>query len=408
MVTQELKLIENGGVASGKGFIAGATYAGLKTYDNDDKLDLAILHSETPCTAAGVFTTNRVVSPTVTLDRERIKVGQPRTIIVNSGCANTCVGPQGMIDAVEMGSLAAHKVGVGDGDVLVASTGIIGVELPMALVRPATERITLSDEMGGHDFARAIMTTDSHPKETALFFELDGKKCTLGAAAKGVGMIHPQMATMLCFVATDAAVEAGFLRSALDGAVDRSLNMVTIDGDMSTNDMVVVLANAQAGNKPIEANTPEAAVFQTALTQVCLTLTEMIARDGEGATKLIEVVVEGAASPDDAKKVARSVASSSLVKAAVHGADPNWGRVIMAVGGSGANVVEDHLALYINGICMFDGGTPIPFFRDLAVRSMREGDAKILIKLNQGEYQATAWGCDLTQEYVEFNSAYTT
>ena len=393
-------------MTSPKGFSAGAVYAGLKTY-GEEKLDLAILHSEAPCTTAGVFTRNRVVSPTVTLSRQRVQGGSAQAVIANSGCANACVGAQGMLDAVEMAALAARKLGVAEEPVLVASTGVIGVELPMALIRAAVERIELDPE-GGHSFARAVMTTDTHPKETAMGFEIEGKACTLGAVAKGTGMIHPNMATMLCFIATDAAVESGFLQSALKATVDRTFNMVTVDGDTSTNDTVLALANGAAGNAPIRAETPEAELFQEALGEVCLTLTRMIARDGEGATKLIEVTVEEAASPEDARKAARSVVNSPLVKAAVYGSDPNWGRVISSIGSSGAMVQEEKLALYINGICMLDKGTPVSFFRDLAVLSMKEPEVKILARLDMGEHSATAWGCDLSEEYVRINGEYTT
>ena len=406
MAEQQIQSVDGGTVSSPLGFSAGATYAGLKTY-GEDKLDLAILYSERPCATAGVFTRNRVVSPSVRLDRQRVQKGQAQAVIVNSGCANSCVGPQGMVDAIEMAALGARKLGLPEEPVLVASTGVIGVELPMALIRPAVDQIELSRE-GGHAFARAIMTTDSHPKETAVSFQVGGKLCTLGGAAKGVGMIHPDMATMLCFIATDAVVEPGFLQTALKTAVDRTLNMVTVDGDTSTNDTVLVLANGAAGNAPVRAETQEAELFQDALGEVCLTLTRMIARDGEGATKLIEATAEGAASQEDARKVVRSIVNSALVKAAVHGGDPNWGRVICAVGNSGASVQEEKLSLYINGICMFDAGMPIAFFRDLAVLSMKEADVKILVRLGMGENAATAWGCDLTEEYVRFNSQYTT
>ena len=406
MSEQLINTVENGTVTSARGFTAGSTYAGLKTY-GQDKLDLGILASDKPSAVAGVFTRSKIVSSTVTLTRQRVQSGRAQAVIVNSGCANACVGPQGMVDAMEMASLAADKLGMAQESVLVASTGVIGVEIPMSLIRPAIDKIEMSPD-GGHSFARAIMTTDTHPKEVAVSFEIDGKRCTLGAAAKGVGMIHPDMATMLCFVGTDAAVEPGFLQSTLGAAADSSFNMLTIDGDTSTNDLLVVLANGDAGNKPIRAETPEAELFQQALSDVCQTLTRMIARDGEGATKLIDVTVEGAASAQDARKVARTVVSSPLVKTAVHGADPNWGRLMMAIGRSGAEVQEDMLALYLNGICMFDAGAPIPFHKDLAVLSMKESDVKIIVRLGLGEHSATAWGCDLTEEYVRFNSEYTT
>ena len=375
MTANGIVTIPGGGVTSAKGFLAGATCAGLKTR-GEEKLDLGIVCSEAPCVGAGVFTTNAVVSPGVTLTRERVSSGRVRGVIVNSGCANACVGPQGLTDAREMSALAAAKLGVSEDEVLVASTGIIGVELPMSLLRGAVDRIELSRD-GGPRFARAIMTTDSHPKEAAVSFEIDGTTCTIGAVVKGVGMINPNMATLLCFIATDAAVEPGFLREALLGTINVSLNMVTIDGDSSTNDSTVILANGAAGNTPIRAETNEADLFRQALTEVCIPLTKMVAKDGEGATKLIEVTVEEAATIEDARRAAKTVASSLLVKAAVHGADPNWGRVAMALGRSGARVQEETLSLYMNEICVFDVGAPIPFFKDVIVASMMEPEIKI-------------------------------
>ncbi|MBF8299282.1 MAG: putative amino-acid acetyltransferase [Dehalococcoidia bacterium] len=401
-----MKEISGGTVTSPGGFSAGATYAGLKTH-GQDKLDLGLLYSERPCHAAGVFTQNRVASATVPLSRSRVAAGPVQAIIVNSGCANACVGKQGMLDALEMGSLAAKQMQLPDERVLVASTGVIGVELPMALLRRAVSKIELGQQ-GGHHFARAIMTTDTHPKEVAATLMLGGKQCAIGAVVKGVGMIHPNMATMLCFITTDAAVDPQFLRDALHRAVDGTLNMLTVDGDTSTNDMAVILANGVAGNAPVRAGTEDAARFDEVLQHVCLTLTRMIARDGEGASKLMEVSVTGAASLADARKAARAVVRSPLVKSAVHGGDPNWGRIISAIGSSGADVQEERLKLTINGIVMLELGTPIPFFKDAAVQSMKESDIQVQASLGMGEYSALAWGCDLTEEYVRFNSAYTT
>ncbi|MSQ25398.1 MAG: bifunctional glutamate N-acetyltransferase/amino-acid acetyltransferase ArgJ [Dehalococcoidia bacterium] len=406
MSAEQITTIPDGHIASAAGFTTGAIYAGLKTYGKD-KLDLGLLYSSTPAAAAGVFTQNKVVSPTITLDRRRLAARSAQAVMVNSGCANACVGPQGMLDAIAMAAIAARKLGIAEELVLVASTGIIGVELPMALLRAKIPLIDLS-AAHGHQFARAIMTTDSVPKEAAVRFTMGGKVCTIAGVAKGVGMIHPNMATMLCFVASDAAVEPVHLQDALKSAVDQSLNMVSVDGDSSTNDSCIILANGQAGNPVIRAGTPEAALFEQALAQVLITLAKKIARDGEGATKLLEVIVEGAASLEDARRAARAVTSSPLVKAAVHGADPNWGRVVMALGKSGARMEEDALVVYINDICMMDNGQPVPFFKDAAVVSMREPDVRVRARLGVGQHTATAWGCDLTEEYVRYNSAYTT
>ncbi|MBM4406927.1 MAG: bifunctional glutamate N-acetyltransferase/amino-acid acetyltransferase ArgJ [Chloroflexi bacterium] len=398
--------IEKGGVASPKGFTVGATYAGLKKA-GPDKLDLTVLYSERPAAAAGVFTQSKTCSPSVTLSRQRIARHTARAVVVNSGCANACVGPQGLIDAKDTTALAAKKLGVAEEDVLIASTGMIGVELPMALIRAGMQKIALNAS-AGPAFARAIMTTDSHPKEQALKFQLEGKEITIGAACKGVGMIHPDMATLLCFITTDAAVEPGFLQTALKHAIDQSLNMVSVDGDTSTNDTALLLANGAAGNKQIKAGTKAAELFQQALIAVAVPLAKMVARDGEGATKLMEVTVEGAASAADARLAARTVAASPLVKAAVHGGDPNWGRIMMALGRSGAAITESKLSLYINEICVFDKGVPVPFFKEAAVISMKESNVTILAKLGLGAHGATAWGCDLTEEYVRFNSEYST
>ena len=406
MSTDQITPIPDGSITAAAGFTTGAIYAGLKTYGKD-KLDLGLLYSDTPAAAAGVFTQSKVVSPTVTLDRQRLAARTAQAIMVNSGCANACVGPQGMLDAIEMGAIAARKLGIAEDLVLVSSTGIIGVELPMARLRTKIPLIELSAAHGPL-FAHAIMTTDSVPKEAAVRFTVGGKACTIAAAAKGVGMIHPNMATMLCFVASDAAVEPGYLQDALQAAVDQSLNLVSVDGDSSTNDSCIILANGQAGNPVIRAETPEAALFEQALAQVLITIAKKIARDGEGATKLLEVIVEGAASLEDARRAARAVTSSPLVKAAVHGADPNWGRVVMALGNSGVRMQEDSLAVYINDICMMDKGMPIAFFKDAAIVSMREADVRVRATLGLGQYSATAWGCDLTEEYVRYNSAYTT
>ena len=320
---ERIERIPGGGVTSPQGFQAGATYAGLKTY-GQEKLDFCFLRSDAPCAASGVFTKNQVVSPSVTICKQRLADGRAQAVVGISGCANTCVGPQGMVDGLAVTAIAAGQLGLPEEDVLIATTGIIGVELPMALLRSNAGNIELSPQ-GGASFARAIMTTDSRPKETAVSFEVEGKRCVIGASVKGVGMIHPDMATMLGFITTDAAVEPGYLQAALRHAVDHSLNMVTVDGDSSTNDSVLILANGLSGNQLIQAETTAAETFQQALVEACVPLAKEIAADGEGATKLIEVTVEEAASREAARAVARTVASSALVKCAVHGARPELG-----------------------------------------------------------------------------------
>ena len=402
----ELTYVDGGTVTTPKGFSSGATYAGIKTYA-EDKLDLGLLLSLRPSTVAAVFTTSTIHSPSVRLSRERVSEGKPRAVVVNSGVANACVGEQGYEDALETTAEAAKHLGLTPDEVLICSTGLIGVELPIALIRAGFTRIELSED-GGHDLARAILTTDTRPKEVAVYFQSGGKSVSIGGIAKGAGMIHPNMATMLCFIATDGEVEAGFLQKALKQAVDSSFNMISIDGDTSTNDTVLLFANGAAEAGLIREGSEEAERFQEGLEEICIYLAKEIARDGEGASKLIEVTVDGAANTNSARLAARTVVSSSLVKSAVHGADPNWGRVMAALGRSGAEVEEDKVALYVNDVCIMEAGRPIPFHKDGVVVLMNGPEVSFRIKLNLGEGKATAWGCNLSEEYVTFNSGYTT
>jgi glutamate N-acetyltransferase/amino-acid N-acetyltransferase len=396
-------LIRSGSITSASGFLAGAVHAGIKS---KDELDLAILCSEVPCEAAGVFTTNEIKSAPVVLSRRHISKGRAQAIIANSGCANACTGKQGLIDALAMVELAAAKPGISPEEVLVASTGVIGVPLPMDRIRAAIPKVKLTKK-GGHDFCRAIMTTDTRPKEMAVRVDSKEGKFVIGGVAKGAGMIHPNMATILCFITTDAVVSAGFLRAALHEAVDGSFNMISIDGDTSPSDCTFVLANGSAGNAPIDFD--NGAAFQEALNAVCAHLAKSIARDGEGATKLIEVMVEGAEDELRARQAARVVASSPLVKAAIHGNDPNWGRIVAALGRSGGRVSEDRLDVYINEVCVMKRGCPCLFNKAEMASALGNTD-NVLVKLclNLGEGKATAWGCDLSEEYVTINSTYTT
>ena len=403
----EVSFIEGGTVTSPKGFSAGATYAGIKTFA-EDKMDLGLLVSVKPSEVVGMFTTSTIRSASVAIDQERIaSAARFSGLVVNSGIANACVGEQGYTDAQEAAAEAARQLGLQPGEMLVGATGIIGVELPMALIREGVRQIQVKED-GGHELARAIMTTDTFPKEAAVSFDHDGKTVTIGGIAKGSGMIHPNMATMLCYLTTDAQVERGFLNSALKKAVDSSLNMLTVDGDSSTNDTVLIFANGEAGAGPIEPGSPAGDTFQEALTQLCVHLTRLLARDGEGASRILQVVVEGASGEADARAAAKTIASSSLVKSAVHGADPNWGRVMAALGRSGAKVEEAKVSLYINDVCLVWDGVPIPFHRDAVVVLMKGDEVTFRVKLNLGEAQATAWGCSLSEEYVTINSAYTT
>ena len=403
-VEARISFITSGTITSPRGFLAGAAHAGIKEGDN---LDLGILYSEVPCRAVGLFTTNKIKAAPLVLTQERLPSEKARAVVVNSGCANASVGRLGLNDAIRMSELAAQRLGVSLGDVLVASTGVIGKRLPMALIESGIGQISVSSN-GGHDLARAIMTTDSVPKETAVLVRAGESEFTLGGIAKGSGMIHPDLATLLCFMTTDATVSLDFLRHSLERAVAVSFNMVSIDGDTSPNDMVLLLANGQAGNELIQDNSPLADSFQRALTELCIHLAKGIARDGEGATKLIEVTVNGASSPEAARLAARAVVASSLVKAAVHGNDPNWGRIMAALGRSGVEVVESKIDLYIGGTCLVAAGLPLAHNKEEVVGVLAGSEVPVRLELNLGAASATAWGCDLSEEYVTINSAYTT
>ena len=398
----EAELIPAGGITTPCGFLAGATSAGIK-YPRGTRLDLAILASTAPCRAAGVFTANKVKAAPVLLCQERLHQGRPCAVVVNSGCANASIGQQGMTDAIEMTEIAAAHIGKKPAEVLVASTGVIGMPLAMDRIRAAIPQIKLTAE-GGRDLARAIMTTDTIPKEVAV----RAGGFTIGGAAKGSGMIHPDLATLLCFLTTDADVAADFLREALQEAADVSFNMVSIDGDTSTNDTVLILANGLAGGGTISKNSPQSRVFQNTLNRACIHLARAIARDGEGATRLIEVRVTGAASLADARSAARTIVSSPLVKTAVHGCDPNWGRVLAAAGRSEAALDPDRLELHIGGIRLVKGGSPVQFPVEEVVKHLGGTDVNINLNLNVGSAEAVAWGCDLSEEYVKINSEYTT
>ena len=401
-MNSEFEYVVSGTITSSQGFLAGAVQSGIKV---PRALDLAIVYSEVPCVAVGVFTTNAIKAAPVVLSQKRLQDKSARAVVVNSGCANACTGTAGMADAEEMTGLVAEKLALSSEDVIVASTGVIGVSLPMERVRDGIGNITFIAD-GGHELARAIMTTDTFTKETAIFVKTETGGFTIGGVAKGAGMIHPNMATMLCFLTTDASVDADFLEQALQKAVDASFNMITVDGDTSPSDMVVLIANGLAGNRAI--NKDNGGAFQMALDEVCLYLAKCIARDGEGATKLIEVTVECALDQSEARLAARTIAGSSLVKAAIYGSDPNWGRIVAAIGRSGAQVDETRLDLYLNNVCVVRQGHPESVDVDKLAASLDNKEVFIRLNLNLGGNGATAWGCDLSEEYVTINSAYTT
>jgi glutamate N-acetyltransferase/amino-acid N-acetyltransferase len=400
----ELEAISNGTITSPQGFLAGAIGTGLKI---KEALDLGMLYSQLPSIATGVFTSSKIKAAPLALSQRHLVDKKAQAIVANSGCANACTGEQGVLDAAEMTQLAAQKLGILPSDVLVASTGLIGTPLSMKHIRAGIEKIKLSHH-GGHELAKAITTTDTFTKELAVALQLGGCEVTIGGIAKGSGMVHPNLATLLCFLTTDAAVDPDFLQQALQRAVSDSFNMISIDGDTSPNDTVFILANGLAGNQTLTPSSSESGKFEKALEEVCFYLAKCIAGDGEGATKLIEIKVEGAKTLADARVAARAVAASPLVKAAVHGSNPNWGRIIAALGRSGAEVVESSIDLYLDNLCLVKGGCPSPFNRGEGRSLLSRAEVPIKVCLNLGNGVATAWGCDLSEEYVTINSTYTT
>jgi glutamate N-acetyltransferase/amino-acid N-acetyltransferase len=398
-----------GGVTSPLGFLAGAARAAIRE-SPPDKLDLGLLYSLEPCAAAALFTGNRVRAAPIVVSERHLAGGRARAVIVNSGCANASTGERGLGDAEEMARLAAEKLSLSPQEVVVSSTGVIGWFLPMDRIRSALAGLRPSRE-GGLDFVHAIMTTDTVPKSIAASLSYDNRLHLVGGCAKGSGMIHPQVATMLAFLTTDARVQPEFLRDCLRRAADASFNMMTIDGDTSPNDMVLALANGAAcgpGDEPIGPGHRAAPLFQAALTQVCTHLARELARDGEGASKLIEVRVDGAADESDARRAAKAVAGSLLVKTAIYGCDPNWGRILTAAGYSGAQVREEACRLYVQGVRVFAEGLPEPFDESALREALASREVDIRLDLGLGPGAATAWGCDLTPDYVRINAEYTT
>ncbi|GIW17407.1 bifunctional glutamate N-acetyltransferase/amino-acid acetyltransferase ArgJ [Tepidiforma sp.] len=391
-----------GHVTSPRGFLAGAAYAGVKTY-GEGKLDLAILVSERPCSTAAVFTRSRLHAAAVDIDRAKLAIRPARGVVVNAGVANASTGERGMADGYELARLAAARAGVPEEEMLVCSTGVIGHFLPMEKLAAAMPAIELAPA-GGPAFARAIMTTDTRPKTGAVQFG----PYTIGGACKGSGMIHPDMATMLAFLTTDAPVEPGFLETVFRRAVDDSFNLVSVDGDTSPSDTAVVFANGAAGGEPITAAHPLAAEFEAALRALCIHLAKAIARDGEGATKLVEFTVTGAATADEARRLVRLLSTSYLLKSAIHGADPNWGRIAAVVGRSGVQLDEPAVAIDLCGTRVYERGRPTAFDPDALSAAMRGADVSVAVHLGVGNEAATGWGCDLSAEYVAINADYHT
>jgi len=401
----------SGGVCAPKGFKAGGIRCGIKA--SAKKRDLAIIYSQKLCTAAGVFTTNRVKAACILVSSEHLKDGKLHAVIVNSGNANACTGEAGIAAARKMTELAAEVLGVESEQVAVASTGVIGVPLPIGVIESGIAELksSLTADEAGHSAAHeAIMTTDTRKKEGAVEIEIGGKTVRIGAMAKGAGMIHPNMATLLGFVTTDAAIPSDLLQSCLKTAARRSFNRVTVDGDTSTNDTLIIMANGEAGNAPIQPSGAELQTFQNALEALCIKLAKAVARDGEGATKLITVSVTGASDEDAAERLAKSVASSSLVKAACFGEDANWGRILCAMGYSGAdfNPAEVDVCFESEGeeVTVCRGGASVPFSEEAAKKILGREDLGIRIKAGNGAGAAAVWGCDLTLDYVKINGSY--
>ena len=399
-----------GGVCAAQGFTAGGIYCGIRK--NKTKKDLSLIYSEVKAAAAAVYTTNLVKGAPLTVTKAHLSDGYAQAVICNSGNANTC-NANGVAVAEQMSALAAGALQIRTEDVVVASTGVIGQPLdiePIAAGVPALVQALSKD--GSPEAAAGIMTTDTRLKEIAVEFMLGGKICRIGGIAKGSGMIHPNMATMLVFITTDAAIAPPLLQKALSTDVNETFNMISVDGDTSTNDMVTVLANGLAGNTEITTEDEDFAVFMRALNTVTLYLCRKIAGDGEGATKLLECAVTGAADISTAKTVAKSVICSSLTKAAMFGADANWGRVLCAIGYSGAavNVRAVDVTFKSRGgtVTVCKNGAGVDFSEAEAKRILLEDEIDILIELNSGSASATAWGCDLTYDYVKINGDYRT
>jgi len=401
-----MKII-NGSVCAPRGFLAQGVEAGIKKID---KKEVAIIYSTEPCTAAGVFTSNKVRAACIDYNKACLADGTARAIVANSGNANACTGEQGIKDSQRMADLTGELLGVKGSNVLVGSTGVIGVFMPMEKVEKGIRKAAAAlSRDGDHNAAQAIMTTDLTSKELAIEIEIKGKPVRIGGMAKGSGMIHPNMATMLAFITTDVAIDSRCLKKMVKTAADRSFNMISVDRDTSTNDMLVVLANALAGNPLIdEVDSEDYLLLQEALDYLCVSLAKMIARDGEGATRLIEVQVVNAADYEEARQIARSITASNLTKAAVFGEDANWGRILAAAGYSGAEFDPGRVDIYLGQEKMAENGMGLLFNEERARQELKQDPVLIKVDLKSGKQQATAWGCDLSYDYVRINAAYRT
>lgn len=405
ITNSKMIILEEESVTLPKGFTAGGLHCGLKR----KRLDLGYILSEVPAAAAGVYTTNIFqAAPLVITQQSIAKENKLQAILVNSGNANACTGEQGLKDAAAMQSDFAKKLGIKEHLVAVTSTGVIGELLPMEKIKAGIEEILELQYEDVDNFEHAILTTDTDVKHIAVQITVGGKLVSIGGAAKGSGMIHPNMATMLGFVTTDANIDHQDLLFVLKEVTNQTFNMITVDGDTSTNDMVLAMANGSAENEKLTPHHPDWPLFVDGFKVVCEALAKKIARDGEGATKLIEVQVNGAGSLDAARAVGKAVISSNLVKTAIYGTDPNWGRIVCAIGYSGMPIEPNEIKVSIGSYPVFETGLPCPIDEEEVKEYLEQENVQITIELNQGDFSAAAWGCDLTYDYVKINASYRT
>ena len=397
-----------GGVVAPLGFLASGVSAGIK---RTGKRDICLIAAEQTAAAAAVFTQNTMAAPPVALSRRHVADGHVRAVVINSGNANACTGPQGLRDAEAMARATAEAVGCSPEEVIVGSTGVIGVPMPIDVVVTGIAEAAGeldADSAAGDAAAEAIMTTDTFAKQTAVTVEVGGEHYTVGGIAKGSGMIMPNMATMLAVITTDAPLTSTACDIALRAAVAETFNRITVDSDTSTNDMCVLLASGAAGGRDITSGSPSFALVSEAIREVCGELARMIVRDGEGASRFVTVTVRGASSPDDAQAAAFAVANSPLVKTAIFGGDANWGRVVMAVGKSGVQVDPERIEVLFAGLSVCRDGTAVAFDEEAAAAALAEPESEVVVDLHIGEAQATVWTCDLSYEYVRINGEYRT
>ena len=398
----------NNTITAAKGFLAAGVCCGMKQSGNPD---LGLLVCQTDADAAAVFTTNKVVSAAVEVCRKHLKSSKVRALIVNSGNANTCTGQKGIDNAIVMCATTARQIKSEPGEVLIASTGIIGHQLPIAKIKagiPKAASLLSDSAAAGLSFAKAIMTTDTKPKQAMRMLDISGTEVTIAGAVKGAGMIAPNMATTLCFLTTDAAIEKELLDDALKSTIGDSLNKLTVDGHQSTNDTAIIMASGLAGNRPITSKCPRYRKFAKALLDVCDDLAKQMALDAEGATRIFKVIVKGAATKTEAAKAARAVADYPLVKCAIHGGDPNWGRIICAVGSCGVKLNPAKLSCSLDDLTVFKNGSPAKFNAKKAAKVVSQQEHTITVGLGAGKAEDFCYGCDLSYEYVRINAEYHT